>query len=59
MKDSTKDKVQGTAHDLKGTVKEKIGQAANDPDLEDEGTAEKVGGKIQKKVGDIEKVFEK
>lgn len=59
MKDSTKDKVQGGAHELKGAVKEKIGRTTNDPDLEAEGTDEKVGGKIQKKVGDIEKVFEK
>ena len=33
--------------------------AADDPDLEAEGTEEKVAGKIQKKVGDIEKVIEK
>jgi uncharacterized protein YjbJ (UPF0337 family) len=59
MKDSTKDKVEGAVHELKGTVKEKVGHATNDPNLEDEGTAEKVGGKVQKKVGDVEKVFEK
>lgn len=59
MKDSTKDKVEGAIHDAKGTVKEKIGHATNDPDLEAEGTDEKVAGKIQKKVGDVEKVFEK
>jgi uncharacterized protein YjbJ (UPF0337 family) len=59
MKDSTKDKAKGTVHDVKGTLKEKIGRATNDPNLEDEGTAEKVGGKVQKKVGDVEKVFEK
>jgi uncharacterized protein YjbJ (UPF0337 family) len=59
MKDSTKDKVAGKAHELKGSVKEKIGRATNNPNLEAEGTDEKVGGKIQKKVGDIEKVFEK
>jgi uncharacterized protein YjbJ (UPF0337 family) len=59
MKDSTKDKVQGSVHELKGKVKEKVGRATNDPRLEDEGTDEKVAGKIQKKVGDIEKVFEK
>ena len=59
MDDSTKDKVEGALHQAKGTVKEKIGHATNNPDLEDEGTAEKVGGKVQKKVGDIEKVFEK
>ena len=55
MEDSTKDKVEGTAHDVKGTIKEKIGRATNDPDLESEGTAEKIGGKVQKKVGDVEK----
>jgi len=59
MKDSTKDKVEGSVHDAKGTVKEKIGHATNNPDLEAEGQNEKVGGKIQKKVGDVEKVFEK
>jgi uncharacterized protein YjbJ (UPF0337 family) len=59
MKDSTKDKVEGALHQAKGTVKEKIGHATNDPNLEDEGTAEKVGGKVQKKVGDVEKVLEK
>jgi uncharacterized protein YjbJ (UPF0337 family) len=59
MKDSTKDKVQGATHELKGAVKEKLGRATNDPDLEAEGSGEKVAGKIQKKVGDIEKVVEK
>ncbi len=59
MEDSTKDKAAGKVHDLKGTLKEKVGRATNNPDLEDEGTAEKVGGKVQKKVGDVEKVFEK
>jgi uncharacterized protein YjbJ (UPF0337 family) len=44
---------------LKGAVKEKVGRVTNDPDLESEGTGEKLGGKIQKKVGDVEKVFEK
>jgi uncharacterized protein YjbJ (UPF0337 family) len=59
MKDSTKDKIQGTTHELKGAVKETAGRATNDPDLEAEGTGERVAGKIQKKVGDIEKVIEK
>jgi uncharacterized protein YjbJ (UPF0337 family) len=59
MKDSIQDKVKGTAHELKGAVKEKIGRATNDPNMEAEGTDEKVAGKIQKKVGDVEKVFEK
>ncbi len=59
MKDSTKDKVEGAVHEAKGKVKEKVGQMTNNPVLEGEGTDEKVAGKIQKKVGDVEKVFEK
>jgi uncharacterized protein YjbJ (UPF0337 family) len=57
MADSTKDKIEGAIHDAKGTIKEKIGQATDNPDLQDEGTAEKIGGKVQKKVGDVEKVL--
>jgi len=56
MKESTKNEVEGTAHVLKGQVKEAIGHATNNPHLEAEGTGEKVAGKIQKKVADIEKV---
>lgn len=59
MEQSTKDKIAGKTHEIKGAAKEKIGRATNNPDLEDEGTAEKIGGTVQKKVGDIEKVFEK
>jgi uncharacterized protein YjbJ (UPF0337 family) len=59
MEDSTKDKVQGTLHEAKGAIKEKLGHATNDPKTEAEGTDEKVAGKIQKKVGDVEKVVEK
>jgi uncharacterized protein YjbJ (UPF0337 family) len=59
MKDSAKDKAEGTAHELKGKVKETVGRATKNPDLETEGTAEKLGGKVQKKAGDVEKVVEK
>ena len=41
------------------TVEEKAGQLTNDPALEAEGQDEKVGGKIQKKIGQVEKVLEK
>lgn len=57
MADSTTDKIEGTVHDVKGSIKEKIGKATDNPDLEDEGTAEKIGGKVQKKVGDVEKAL--
>lgn len=59
MKDSTKDKLAGKGHEVKGAVKEKLGKTMNNPDLQTEGQAEKIGGKVQKKVGDIEKVVEK
>jgi len=57
MKDSTKDKAMGTAKDLKGKAKEAVGKAVGNPNLRDEGRADQVEGKVQKKVGDVEKVF--
>ncbi len=59
MNPSTKDQLEGKLHEMKGAVKEKVGELTNNPNLENEGTAEKVGGTIQKKVGQIEKVLEK
>ena len=59
MKESIKDKIEGKAHELKGTIKEKLGNATNNPDLETEGQAEKIGGKLQQKLGDVEKIVEK
>jgi uncharacterized protein YjbJ (UPF0337 family) len=59
MKPSTKDKAKGTFHEVRGKVKETVGRATNDPDLEAEGQVEKVGGKVQKKIGQVEKVLEK
>ena len=58
MKESTKDKAKGRLKQARGTVKEKAGKLAGKPDLESRGRAEKVAGKIQKKIGDIKKVFE-
>jgi len=59
MKQSSRDKIQGSGHQAKGAVKEKVGRMTNNPDLQDRGQTEKIAGKIQKKVGDIEKVFER
>jgi uncharacterized protein YjbJ (UPF0337 family) len=58
MKDSTKDQAQGKFHEVKGKVKEKVGRATKNPNLEEEGQDEKVAGKIQKKIGQVEKVFD-
>jgi uncharacterized protein YjbJ (UPF0337 family) len=59
MKPSTKDEIAGKVHEVKGSVKEKAGQLTNNPDLQGEGQAEKVGGKVQQKIGQVEKVLEK
>jgi len=55
MKPSTKDKIHGTGHEVKGAVKEATGHVLHKPELEEEGKNEKVAGKIQKKAGEIEK----
>jgi uncharacterized protein YjbJ (UPF0337 family) len=57
MKSSTKDRIKGRVQEAKGNVKEKAGSAARDPNLQDRGTAEKIGGKVQRKVGEVKKVF--
>ena len=44
---------------MKGKLKEKAGQVTNNPDLESEGQDEKIGGKVQKKIGQMEKVLGK
>jgi uncharacterized protein YjbJ (UPF0337 family) len=59
MKPSTKDQIQGTLHELKGKAKETVGQVIKNPDLAAEGQGEKLAGKVQKKVGQIERVLEK
>ena len=47
------------ADDDLGDVKEKAGQVTGDPDLTNEGRTEKLAGTVQKKVGQVEKVFER
>ena len=59
MKPSTENRVRGKIHEVKGEIKEKAGRATNNPRLEDEGTDEKIAGKVQKKIGQVQKVVEK
>jgi uncharacterized protein YjbJ (UPF0337 family) len=59
MKPSTTDQIQGALHEIKGKAKQKAGEVTNNPNLAQEGQSEKLAGKVQKKVGQIEKVFEK
>jgi uncharacterized protein YjbJ (UPF0337 family) len=57
MEQSTKDKAKGKFHEIKGKAKVKVGQATNDSNLEAEGQGERIGGKVQKKIGQVEKVL--
>ena len=57
MKSSIANKIEGTAHEAKGKIKEVAGRVANNPDLEAEGTGEKIAGKVERKAGDVKKVF--
>jgi uncharacterized protein YjbJ (UPF0337 family) len=59
MKSSTADKMRGRAKEAVGTIKEETGKAVGDPNLRDRGTAEKVTGKVERKLGDVKKVFGK
>jgi uncharacterized protein YjbJ (UPF0337 family) len=59
MKDSTQDQIHGKGHEVKGAIKEMAGKVTNNPDLEAEGQTEKVAGKLQKKIGQVEKVLGK
>ncbi|MFN0166591.1 MAG: CsbD family protein [Bryobacteraceae bacterium] len=59
MTNSTKDQIKGTFHEVKGKVKEKAGEFMDDPDVKAEGQSENLAGKVQKKLGQVEKVFEK
>jgi uncharacterized protein YjbJ (UPF0337 family) len=46
-----KDRIAGTAHRVKGAVKETIGKITGDAKTEAEGAAEKTAGKVQNIVG--------
>ena len=59
MKSSTKDQAKGVFYQAKGTIKEIVGKASMNHELEGEGMDEKRAGKIKKKIGEIEKVVGK
>ncbi|OIO72073.1 MAG: CsbD family protein [Zetaproteobacteria bacterium CG_4_9_14_3_um_filter_49_83] len=59
MKRSTKNQADGKFHAVKGKIKETAGKLIDDPELEAEGVGEKIGGKVQEKVGQVEKVVGK
>jgi uncharacterized protein YjbJ (UPF0337 family) len=55
MKPSTDDQTTGKIHEVKGTIKEKVGELTNNPNLEADGNAEKNAGKVQNWIGKVEK----
>jgi uncharacterized protein YjbJ (UPF0337 family) len=57
MKSSMKDKVKGTFHEVKGSIKAMTGEITDNPKLEAKGDAEKMAGKTQEKIGQVKKVF--
>jgi uncharacterized protein YjbJ (UPF0337 family) len=56
MKPSSQDRSEGKLHEVKGKIKEHVGRATNGPDLEVSGKAEKNAGKVQKWIGNAERV---
>jgi uncharacterized protein YjbJ (UPF0337 family) len=46
-----KDRVEGVAHQAKGSVKEAAGKLIGDKKVQAEGAAEKAAGKVQNAVG--------
>jgi uncharacterized protein YjbJ (UPF0337 family) len=59
MTRSAKNKAEGIFHELKGTIKGRVGKLTNNRGLEAKGIVEKIAGKIQKKIGQVERTFEK
>ena len=48
-----KDRVVGSAEQVKGAVKQVVGKAVGDTKLESEGKTDKIEGKVQNAIGGI------
>jgi uncharacterized protein YjbJ (UPF0337 family) len=48
-----KDRVAGSAKQIKGAVKQTVGKAVGDSKLESEGKADKIAGKVQNAIGGL------
>ncbi len=59
MKSSTYDKAAGTGKNIAGRAKEAAGKVLGNPRLQAKGQADQVEGRMQKKIGEIKKVFGK
>ena len=54
-----KDQVKGRTNTVTGKIKEEVGRATDDKDLEIKGTAEKTAGKVRSTYGDIKSDIKK
>ena len=54
MKSSTKDRMEGKFHEVKGSIKAGVGNAVHSPSVSLEGHTEKIAGKAQEKLGKAE-----
>ena len=48
-----KDRIKGSAEQIKGTVKEAVGKVLGDKKMETEGATDKAAGKVQNAVGGL------
>ena len=46
------DRIKGAAKEVKGSIKEAVGKVTGNRETEHEGIAEKVVGKVQRKIGE-------
>ena len=53
-----KDRIQGSAEQLKGKVKETVGKVTGDAKLQGEGKADQIAGKTQNAIGGIKDALE-
>ena len=50
-----KDEVEGKMDQAKGAVKENVGRAVGNKDMENEGAADRAGGKVQEGYGEAKR----
>jgi uncharacterized protein YjbJ (UPF0337 family) len=48
-----KDRIAGSAKEIKGAVKQVVGKAVGDAKLQSEGKADKIEGKVQNAIGGL------
>jgi len=54
-----KDRIAGAAKNMRGSIKEMIGEVVGDPKLQSDGKADKVSGRIQNAIGGIKDTLRK